>query len=259
MNLPRSKNDQVTIRRLERAAFRAWPAEEVVSLAGWHVRFMRGVTRRGNCAFTGDADGDFAAHAELERRIDAVERFYAERGLPSSFHLSPVSSPPELDQALAARGYVVDTPVSVQIAEVARLIDANDEGAQVSREFEERWFALAGAKSRFAQHQDTYRGLLSRLGSRAAYALATFEGQPAATALGVHDDEWFGIHSMLTQPDFRRRGLGMALIRGLAWHARERGATRLYLLVELDNAPALKLYERAGFCELYRTHYRVRR
>ena len=216
---------------------------------------MRGVSRRGNSVYTSEGE----TGAPLDQRLDAVERCYRERGLSPSFHLSPVSGPPELDEALAVRGYEIDAPVSVQVADVAALLDPDDDGALVSTELEERWFALAGAKSRFAQHQETYRGLLARIGSRAAYALATLDGQPAATALGVHDAEWLGIHSMLTQPDFRRRGLGMALIKGLAWHAHERRAEKVYLLVELDNASALRLYERAGFRELYRTHYRTLR
>jgi ribosomal protein S18 acetylase RimI-like enzyme len=247
--------ERETIRRLERAAFRAWPAEETAAQSGWQLRFMRGVSKRGNSVYTSEGE----AGAPLEQRLDAVERRYRERGLSPRFHLSPVSGPPELDEALAARGYEIDTPVSVQVADVETLLDPDDDGALVSSELEERWFALAGAKSRFAQHQETYRGLLARLGPRAAYALATLDGQPAATALGVHDGEWLGIHSMLTQPDFRRRGLGMALIKGLVSHARERRAEKLYLLVELDNTSALRLYERAGFCELYRTHYRTLR
>jgi ribosomal protein S18 acetylase RimI-like enzyme len=247
--------DSETIRRLERAAFRAWPAEEAASQAGWRLRFMRGISHRGNSVYTSEGE----ASARLDQRIDAVERYYSERGLPPSFHLSPVSGPTELDDALAARGYSIEAPVSVQVVEVAALLDPEDDGASVSAELEERWFALAGARSRFARHQETYRGLLQRIGPRAAYALATLDGQPAATALGVHDEEWFGIHSMLTQPDFRRQGLGRALIAGLARHAHERRAQKLYLLVETDNATALRLYERAGFHELYRTHYRTRR
>ena len=247
--------DAETIRRLERAAFRAWPAEEVAAQAGWQLRFMRGITHRGNSVYTSEGE----ASEGLDQRIDAVERYYAERGLPPSFHMSPVSGPGGLDDALAARGYAIEAPVSVRVAEVAALLDDEADEASVSVELEERWFALAGARSRFVRHQDCYRGLLDRIGLRAAYALATLDGQPAATALGVHDGEWFGIHSMLTQPDARRQGLGRALISGLARHAGERRAERLYLLVEMDNAPALRLYERAGFRELYRTHYRTRR
>jgi ribosomal protein S18 acetylase RimI-like enzyme len=46
------------------------------------------------------------------------------------------------------------------------------------------------------------------------------------------------------------------VLAALARWARARGAERLYLQVERENAVALRLYARAGFRERYRYHYR---
>ncbi|WNB86038.1 ribosomal protein S18-alanine N-acetyltransferase [Cellulomonas sp. ATA003] len=48
------------------------------------------------------------------------------------------------------------------------------------------------------------------------------------------------------------RGLGRLLLDGLVDRARELGAASVLLEVRVDNAPALALYERAGFARLGR-------
>ncbi|MGA0544887.1 ribosomal protein S18-alanine N-acetyltransferase [Brevundimonas sp. VNH65] len=53
--------------------------------------------------------------------------------------------------------------------------------------------------------------------------------------------------TLAVRPDARRSGLGLGLVRRAADHAAAAGAARLFLEVAEDNAPALKLYDRAGF------------
>lgn len=50
----------------------------------------------------------------------------------------------------------------------------------------------------------------------------------------------------------QRRGLGAQLFDALVGYARSRGATAVMLEVRVDNAPAIALYERAGFVVLGR-------
>ena len=48
-------------------------------------------------------------------------------------------------------------------------------------------------------------------------------------------------------PEARRRGLGRRLVARFLYQARLRGADRAFLEVAADNAPAVALYESAGF------------
>jgi GNAT superfamily N-acetyltransferase len=61
---------------------------------------------------------------------------------------------------------------------------------------------------------------------------------------------------MLTLPAQRGRRLGEAVLGAIACWAQGRGASRAYLQVESDNAPARRLYARAGFVPRYAYHYR---
>lgn len=66
--------------------------------------------------------------------------------------------------------------------------------------------------------------------------VSTAEGGPA----GLVED-------MVVAQAHRLRGTGRWLLRAAEAWARERGATRLQLLADRENAPALAFYERAGF------------
>lgn len=52
--------------------------------------------------------------------------------------------------------------------------------------------------------------------------------------------------TLAVEPEWRRRGVGTALLAALSGAARARGVRALSLSVEPDN-PAVRLYERAGF------------
>ena len=60
------------------------------------------------------------------------------------------------------------------------------------------------------------------------------------------------IHDVGVHPDARRRGVGRALVEAAIAAARNHGATRLFLEVDVTNAPALALYASAGFAEIGR-------
>jgi GNAT superfamily N-acetyltransferase len=244
---------------IERVAFEAWPAAEVQALGGWRLRFNHGVTNRGSSVWPGPGAGD----APLAERIDAVERFYSERGAAAVYQISPAADPPELDAALAARGYEKSVPVSVELAGAAGVAAlATPPGAEAvcGDELSEEWFEISGRRGRFqGEAVAVYRAMLERLRGRAGFALVRVGSEAAAVGLSVASPPWAGVFSMLTLPVWRGKRLGEAVLGAIARWAQGRGATRLYLQVESDNAPARKLYARVGFAPRYEYHYRRQR
>src|SRR6188768_2719087 len=147
---------------VEEHALSAWPAAESEAFAGWCLRAMSGVSQRANSVWTGRATGALT----LEQRIAHAESFYRVRSLVPRFQINTQSEPSGLDAALAERGYQFDSPVSVQIAqpsEVANAASSNHVRAEVESRLSETWFDLSARKGRFAEVEDVYRGLLTRL------------------------------------------------------------------------------------------------
>jgi GNAT superfamily N-acetyltransferase len=245
------------VREIEHCALAAWPAEQEQALAGWRLRATRGVTRRANSAWTGKTEGSLP----LEDRVDQVERFYAQRGLPSTIQLAGETAPNGLDALLARRGYRIDAPVSVQTAD-ARRVTGERTSPSIATRIEPRvfdgWLALSARRGRFAAVEDVYRGLLERIGDGAMFCLAELAGQPAGVGLAVMSNgDWCGLFSMLTLPDHQRQGVARAIVGALARAAVARGAGSLYLQVERANLTAGALYARLGFTGRYEYHYRV--
>ena len=244
---------------LERAAFEAWQAEQVVALGPWRLRFMHGVTSRANSVWAGPGEpAGGLAHAIAE-----VEAFYAARGQPAIFQIAQLADE-RLDPLLAERGYEHFNEVSFQVASaerVALLVPREDISARCDDVLGDDWFELSGRRGRFRDGDvAVYCAFLERIAPRAGFASARLAGAAMADAVGltIVAKPLAGVFSMLTLAEQRRRGLAEALLGEIARFALARGAQRLYLQVELDNAPARALYARAGFAESHRYHYRRR-
>jgi len=70
----------------------------------------------------------------------------------------------------------------------------------------------------------------------AQLVVSTAEGGPSAL-----------VEDMVVEANERRHGVGRALLAAAEAWAAERGATRLQLLADRENAPALRFYERLGW------------
>ena len=64
--------------------------------------------------------------------------------------------------------------------------------------------------------------------------------------------------NVAVHPDFRRRGIGEALVKAVETELRARGSRCLTLEVRTSNAPAIALYEKLGFSQvgLRKNYYR---
>ena len=86
---------------LEPLADDAWPARERERLGGWRLNASSGHSMRINACWP-----LAAPDRDSEAAIDAVEAWYAARGLPPRFKLTDgVFAPTDLTDRLAARGY----------------------------------------------------------------------------------------------------------------------------------------------------------
>lgn len=79
-----------------------------------------------------------------------------------------------------------------------------------------------------------------------------------ACGLGVVEGTYMGLFDLVTDVHFRNQGYGEQLILSLLEWGKEHGAKHAYLQVVLSNTPALGLYSKLGFQEVYQYWYRIK-
>lgn len=244
------------IRRLEEAFFGAWPALAQIFDDGWVLRFADGYTKRAN-----SINPTYPALDDAEVKIDRAEGWYRTRNLPPVFRVTPLADPNDLDQRLAARGYqatnaaralylpslTAETP-SLPASVTLRLDAGPHDG----------WLEASLAMTPLdPSRAATLRRMLDGIVPVARFGWLSENGQPLAAAFVVVQGPLMSTYHAVTVPAARRRGLMRALLGRLTAWAMEEGATAGGLFVVANNEAAGALYQRLGYEELYRYHYRV--
>jgi GNAT superfamily N-acetyltransferase len=227
---------------LELAADEAWPAPVRGRLGGWLLRGADGWTGRANSALpVGDPD------RPLPAALDAVERWYAERGQPAMVNTPlPLAAP--VGAELDARGWSARPPVLVQTAPLTALPAVRPDLPPVGLPATPSAEWLAVAAGRKGGLPDAARHVLTAV-DRIRFAHLHLDGRLLAVGRGTvtGGGRWLGLTLIEVLPEARRRGFAGAIIGALADWGRAEGATRAFLQVEQHNAPAVALYQRLGF------------
>jgi ribosomal protein S18 acetylase RimI-like enzyme len=242
------------IRFLEELALNAWPAPQTVYDDGWVLRFAEGYTRRAN-----SVNPLYTPFSNLDEHIRRCEAWYRARQQDVVFKMTPLALPKELDKVLTRQGYKEEAITSVQIADL-ELIDAPDDNHVVlTHELDDAWLELfCHMRGGDTRHIGMMRKIISRIAPASAFAVLYVDQRPAAMGLAVSEREYVGLFDIITHPEMRNRGLGQQLILHLLQWGKTHGATHSYLQVMTNNEPALRLYEKLGYQEVYQYWYRVR-
>ena len=237
---------------LERAA-RATPPVVEDRRSGWWQRHNdNGTWWSGAVLAHGPADS-------LGERIDAAERFYAEREAEARFQICSDCAG-GLDAALDEHGYRWDAPISL----LTRVAGAPEEvvaqsgmTTRVDSSLSAEWLAVLSATTGLGDVEHD-SGLMRRIDRPLVYVTVLADDEPVGIGRAVADAGWTGVFSMATTVRARRRGAARTVLSAITGWADAHGAPLLYLQVEQSNAAARRLYAVAGFTELATYHYRLR-
>ncbi len=245
---------KATIRTLEEVSARAWPALETHIDDGWLLRFSEGYTRRANSVLP-----VYGSSRDVYRKIADCEAYYRRHGQPAIFKLTPAAAPNDLDAILAAKGYTRSYPaVSVQTCIAAYAHARPDARVQMHADLSDDWLqAYADLNAIHEENRPILQRMLARITTDGVYATIKIDGKVAAIGMGQRADDYMGLFGIVTGADYRRRGLGRAMLNTLMHHAVSAGAQTLFLQVTHDNIPARRLYAQLGFCEVYPYWYRT--
>ncbi|MEU4334469.1 GNAT family N-acetyltransferase [Micromonospora lupini] len=243
---------------LERAADEAWPAPTRGRLGDWLLRSAEGWTGRANSALPiGDPD------RPLPAAVDAVERWYADRGQPAMINTPlPLAAPvgAELDE----RGWGSRPPTLVQIAPLPLAMPtpgptpptggtplpgaagAHRAVIEVATAPSDEWLAVAAGRK--GGLPDAARHVLTAV-DQVCFAHAYVDGTLVAIGRGTVTGQgrWLGLSLIEVLPPLRRQGLARRVIDTLAEWGASAGATHAFLQVEQHNAAAVALYRTLGF------------
>lgn len=243
------------IRRLEAAAFRAWPSASTYYDGTWSIRLTpEHPSRRLNSVNPLDPND----HGELGERIARADARFLAAGKQLTFRQTPLASR-ELEQYLQEEGFLrahESVVLSMPLGSFNSDRGLNQIPLRDIRRYANASIAVHGGE------KGSREALESVIGSiKAPFSLFVTEDKagPVSTVVCVHDGDLAGILDLGTREDARRLGHGAAaLATALKW-AKSRGAQMAWLQVDLESDPALALYRDLGFEEVYRYVYRIRK
>jgi ribosomal protein S18 acetylase RimI-like enzyme len=242
------------IRVIEELSMNAWPALQTLLYDGWVLRFADGYTRRAN-----SINPIYPSSDDVGDKIRTCESLYHDRGLKVVFKITSAVYPEGLDGVLANQGYAVDAQTSVQILDLGRLGQVSTPEAALTESLSDDWLSAFCEMSGIpAQRAPLLSQMLHSIAPATCFAAIRHGDRAIACGLGVVQAGFVGLFDIVTHPQARRQGYGTQLVSSILAWARQRGAHSAYLQVMLNNPPALHLYSKLGFGEIYQYWYRVK-
>jgi GNAT superfamily N-acetyltransferase len=252
-----------TIIDLERMAAAHWRGTEEEWLGGWLLRAAEGFTGRANSVLPLGDPG-----MPLDEALAAVTRWYRARGLPPMMVLpTPLDSQARalspaqaLDQHLSERRWLTRPgPAFVMLADLPLGIPLDRLSAgravKASPEPDGPWAARYHYRGQ-AHLPPVARKVLTSAPQQSFVSIRDGDEVLAIARLSIAGG-WAGLTAVEVHPDRRRQGLGVAITAAACLEAEQRGLSRVFLQVEVDNGPARALYKRLGFRDSHRYHYRL--
>ncbi|QYR23505.1 GNAT family N-acetyltransferase [Paenibacillus sp. sptzw28] len=241
---------------VEELALNGWPALQTTVMDGWLLRTADGYTSRAN-SVNPIYPGVYSW--TVNDQIREAERYYLAAGQDVIFKITPFVHPVSLDDTLAHSGYRRCDLSKVLLRSLDGLPEPKLKDAKVEESLSEDWLKMmAGMKQLTDSAVNTTRKMLSVSRLRQSFITLYLNGVPACCGVGVIERGFIGLYDIVVDPAFRNRGFGEQLILHLLQWGRANGAGNCYLLVAADNIPAVRLYEKLGFKEIYTYWYRTK-
>jgi ribosomal protein S18 acetylase RimI-like enzyme len=242
---------QALARAAEEAGLNASAPPQEARVDGWLIRLSPGKAKRSRCVnalAAGDTPLDDLL-ARCRQAFDAAQ-------LPLIVRITPFSEPADLDEQLAAKGWLEFDPANVMVRphldalpvvhERLQAIDAT-RYAQIVGELR------GSSKIEISAHAER---MLAAPVPYQGFVLQGSAGQLLACGQIVREGDIVGLYDIFTPPEQRGLGHAQQLCSALLQTAKAQGAVQAYLQVGSDNETAKRLYTRLGFTFAYRYHYR---
>jgi len=238
----------IRIQELELLSDLTWPADQITEMGKWRLRISDGFTMRANSALpTGTAPNGEPGQA-IDKAIDEVVKIYLEKKLTPTFTL-PLPVYEELDKYLEELGWNVKVGAEYLVNEIPDNLDLENANFQIeiAKEPTIEWLEVQ-SDHKLEQIMRNYP---------ARYAQIRFQTKTIAVGRIATLGKWSLATRVYVNPEFRGKGVGTLLMRALMAAAKEDGATKVGLQVDIENGAGLALYKSMGFRFHHSYRYRV--
>ena len=239
----------IRIADLENLSTRTWPPHVITSLGSWKCRVSSGVTFRANSVLISGTPPFGNPGLEIDDAIVAVERIYADAGLPAVIQVClPIYQ--EFNDYLVTRGWSekVAAAFLIKDLEASAGVDELAQSKNVAITIED----LPSDKFLALHNDEAVRSIMTAYPAR--YISLTCNGEFIATARVAVADSWAIVTRLIVAQTHRKKGLARLLMLACMNSALSDGATKMCLQVDQSNPDALSLYENLGF----RVHHTYR-
>jgi N-acetylglutamate synthase len=246
-------SDQM-IQTLEEISLNAWPPLQQILYDGWLLRFADGHTKRAN-----SVNSVYQGTKDVYQKIERCEEIYFDKKLKPTFRITPLTHPKNLDKILANGGYEKKDVSSVQVMDLASFQPQATGAIRLWTEFSQDWLdSFVDLSDIPVKEQKSLASILHNIASKKCFAVLLKENQVVSCGLGVLENQYIGIFEIITAKTERRKGFAKELVLNILDWAKQNGAKTAYLQVVMSNEPALNLYSKLGFQEVYQYFYRIR-
>lgn len=232
-----------------------WQPLQTIIYDGWILRFANGYTKRAN-----SINPIYGSNENIDEKISYCEKLYASHRLKTVFKITPFIHPKNLDDVLNSKGYTVVDPTSVQRLDLAQDVkQPTIQSVRIDDHVNDEWIDLfCLLNSVDEKHKPTMKQMLSNRCSEKGFFSLLHNGEVVACGIGILERKTLGIFDIVASPRYRNQGFGEQLILHILRWGKDRGAERSELAVLSNNEPALRLYAKLGFEEIYPYWYRVK-
>lgn len=243
------------IQRIEEISMNAWPTLQTIHYDGWIIRLAEGVTKRSN-----SVNLLYESKIDIHTKLDFCEKLYKSRNIPVCFKLTEIAQPKDIEKILYSRGYKRELDLSVQIMNINTLINNFDKEVRISEITDDSWLdSYLKMNQMDLSCQSEYKSILGQIIFPKCLLTYELNGLIIGCGLGVVEDKYLGLFDIVIDKKYRNQGYGKIIIQNLIKWGTIKGAEIAYLQVLTDNVPAIRMYEKIGFKEIYKYWYRIKK
>lgn len=242
------------MREIEELSMNAWPAIQNFFIDGWVIRLANGYTKRAN-----SVNPLYFSSGDINVKVNLCEQIFNKRNLKTVFKMTSEVFPPDLDNILENKGYKSIDRTSVQLLNISDIKEPDYINIKIYTEVNEEWLNdYCKLNSVCSNDKITLKKMLQNIINEIYFVSLLLNNNTIACGLSVLENDYMGLFDIVVDKNYRNQGYGEQLIKNVIRVGRDKGIKKAYLQVMLNNLPALKLYSKLGFKELYQYWYRVK-